>query len=393
MSIRVNDDGDPNTITYLFTDLHGNRIEELPITGVTFSLALNASGPFAGSLNIEDPRVQALDWQAATAPNLAQVWVDINGTLVYGGIVQERTYDMPSGTVAIKGTDHYGYLIQRLQAQDYSTVWATTPFGAAQIAYTVITDALAVADSLPLSVTTPAATPSQYGITLAAPISQRMTVDSIINQVAVLGWLVGFDYAIDVKYVAGVPTATLTLSYPRRGRVAGTTGLVIDTQSALAFTFDESGTAQATSVTEVATGSGGVATTGQWTAANTVGYPLLERVGSHASFSSAAIPQTVLDAYVANDLALSAYPVVTPQVTMPMFAEPAIGEWIVGDDVRMLVAKTLGAGPPPNPRFPAGMDFYWRITRADVTVPAEGIPTVAFTFNMPPSSTPQRPPQ
>lgn len=391
MSIHRNDDGAPNVVTYLFTDNSGNRIEELPLTAVSFGLALNASGQFTGTLNVEDPRVRLLNWQAATAPNLAQVWVDIGGALVYGGRVTKRTYTQGSGTVQVQAMDHWSYLAQRLQAKDYSTTWATTATGAAQICRQIITDALNVAGSLPITVSTPQPVGSGFGITLSAPASQRMTIDSITQQLSALGWQVGFDFAVDVAYVAGVPTATITLSYPRRGRVAGSTGLLIDVSRATAFSYDEDGSQQADQVTETATGTGGVSASGTWQAALSVdGYPLLERVGIHSSFSTAATPTQVMNAYVANDLALSAYPLVTPQVTLPMFADPAIGDFIMGDDARVVVP--VGTGVPTDPRFPGGMDFYWRIVKADCTIPTEGIPTMVLTLNIPPSTTPQRPP-
>lgn len=422
MAIHANDDGAPNAITYLFTDLSGNRIEELPLDSASFSLKMNGAGSFAGTLKVEDPRVQATNWINATAPNLTCVWVDISGTLVFGGLVNRRNYTRKAGSVQITANDHAWYLQRRLQAADYSTTWATTATGAATIARQVIADALAVNQSLSFSLSTPAVTPSQYGITLAAPISQRMTVDAIVNQLSNLGWLVGFDYAVDVAYVAGVPTATLTLSYPRRGRIAGSTGLQMDVTAAIDFTYEEQGDNQATKVTETASGVGGIATSGSWDPANTTnGYPLLERIGSHISFSPSATPQTVTDAWIANDLALTAYPAAVPKVTMPMFAEPAIGEWIVGDDLRLIVPSATGEyvtsgtypgsstfpgssttpgtvvkpanGSPADPRFPSGMDFYWRIVQADCVIPSEGIPTVVYTFNAPPSSTPQQPPQ
>lgn len=387
MSIHSRDDGTPNVVTYLLTDNAGNRLEELPLTNVSFSLAVNQAGQFTGTLNVDDPRVQQLAWQEATAPNLTQLWVDINGTLVYGGRVVKQSYDRTAGTVTVSAADHLSYLQQRLQAGDYTTQWVSTPTGSAQIGHQIVLDALAVQGSLSLGLNTPATVPAQYGITLSAPRQQRMTVDSLLSMMAGLGWQVGFDYACDVAYVAGVPTATVTLSYPRRGRVAGTTGLMLDVASALAFTYDLDGTQQADSVAQTATGTGGVSTVGTYEPALSVdGYPLLEKLAMHTSFSASSTPAPVLAAFAADDLALAAYPVATPQVTVPMFTEPVIGEWIAGDDVRLYLA------PGDDPRFPAGMDYYWRIVRADCKVPEEGVPTTAFTFNQPPTSTPQRPP-
>ena len=425
MSIRSNDDGTPNVVTYLFTDNSGNRLEELPLRDVSFSLSLGAPGSFAGTLDVNDAGTRAKAWIGATAPNLAQVWVDIDGTLIYGGRVTRRTYRAKDGTVALVGQDHLSYLAQRLQAGDYASTWATVNTGAAQIAHQVISDALADANSLSLGLTTPAATPSLYGITLTSPRQQRASVDMLLNMISTLGFNVGFDYAIDVAYVAGVPTATVTLSYPRRGRVAGSTGLLMDLSQALDWSYDEDGSQQANQVAQTATGTGGVSTVGTYEPAMSVdGYPLLEKLAMHTNFSPSATPQSVLNAFASDDLALWSYPVTVLQPEFPMFSEPSIGEWIVGDDVRVIspllsgpqqityqggfdAAQQFDTAQPFNqasvtgqsgtaatdPRFPAGLDFYFRITRADCTIPGEGIPSTKFTLGIPPATSPQRPPR
>jgi hypothetical protein len=395
VAIDVTDDGAPN-ITYLFTDNFGNRIATLPLTSVTWSYQLCGAGQMSGTLAVEDPRVQRLPWQTATSPNLACAWVDVNGALVWGGRVTSHDYDSGAGTVKVGATDFVSYLAQRLQAADYSTTWSTvaSQAGAAQIAYRILSDVLAVPDSLPVAVSVPAPTPAQYAVTLAAPISQRQTADSLVSMLSRLGYQVGFDYACDVAYAGGVPTATITLSYPRRGRVAGSTGLVVNTGAAhtgLRWTVD--GTRQATVVSEMATSGGGVPATGVWEPAmSTYKYPLLEAVTSHTMFSAAQSPATVLQAFVENDLMLYAFPVVNPQITVPTFANPPIGSWIVGDDVRVIVPKRAGGGPPTSPRFPNGLDVYLRMVKATVTIPDAGLPTTLFEFNLPPSQLPQAPP-
>jgi len=383
-------------ITYLCTDNFGNRIEELPFTNVTFSVALGTSGPFSAQLDVSDARVQSTSWVAATAPNLSQWWVDINGALVYGGRIQRRSFQSPS-TVQIQGLDQWSYFAQRLQAEDYSATWNTQAkaAGSASIAWRIINDALnSSVFSMPILLGSPPSIPSTFWITMALPISQRTTVEQIVQELATLGWQVGFDFGVDWAYVAGIPTAQITLSYPRRGRVAGSTGLMMDLSQATAINWDEDGTQQATEVTETSTGMGGVALTDTWEPAMTTdGYPLLESAASHSVVSSTTLSNAILVAFAQDDLALAAYPVVTPKITMPMKAEPQIGEWIAGDEVRLLAAKQGGNVAPPVPRFPNGLDTYMRIIRADVTIPEQGVPTTAYTFNMPYSSTPQRPPQ
>lgn len=393
MAIRVNDDGAPNRVTYYFTDLTGSILAELPLTGVTFSKVLNASGPFAGTLNVEDPRVARLDWRAATRPNLTQIWVDINGTLVYGGIINVRRYTKKAGTVQVGASDHWTYLAQRLQAKDYATTWATSPAGAAQIAHQIISDALAVAGSLPLTVATPEATPAPYQITASYPRSQLQSVASMMTMLQQMGYLYGFDVAADATWSAGIPTASIDIAYPRRGRIAGTTGLVLDLGGQnVDLEWDEDGTSQGTTAYEMGAGSGGVNVSATWAAATSVdGYSLLEIVASNASITSTDETAAFLQGLANDALALSAYPAVTAAVTMPLYAEPAIGEWIVGDDTRVVLDPASAL--PADPRFPDGLDFYLRIVRSDVMIADQGLSTVKHTLNMPPSSTPIRPPQ
>lgn len=380
-------------VTYLFTDLNGKLNAEMPCTSVSWTQMLNNAGTWQGTLNVEDPVVAANDWVKFTDPNLTMVWVDVNGVLVWGGVIDQQNYTMSQQTVQIHATDPIGYLADRIQAADYSTQWATVPFAAANIAYQMITDALSAANSLPVDVGLYGSTPNNYWVTFAAPKSQQQSIGSLISQMQSLGYMVGFDLACDYQYVDGVPLCTISLAYPRRGRVAGTTGLLLDLADALEVVWPKDGTQQAMKVVEMATSTGGVSQSGVWEAAMSVdGYPLLEKMVSHASFSGVSEPQPVLDAYVADDLALSAYPVITPVVTIDTLSDPVIGSYRLGDDFRVISAPRSGPLPPACPRFPNGLDVYLRLIQTSTTIKEEGVSTTAFTLAMPPTTTPQRPP-
>lgn len=435
---------DVPTITYLCTDLYSNTIcDHLPFTGVTFGLKLNDAGQFQGSLNVEDPRVQNLDWIAATAPNLACLWVMVNGTAVWGGIVQQRSYTMSKQQVTVTANDFWQYVNQRVQTVDYSNTWVPTDpnstgiAGAVTMAETILSDAFAAAGSLPVGLVTQGTVPPQYYIIASFPLSQTQQLGGLVQQLQTLGYNVGFDFASDVTTLTGgVPVGQVTLSYPRRGRVAGTTGLIVDTSQAVDMTWPEDGTQQAVQIWEMATAAGGVGSMGQWAPAMSVdGYPLLQAVESHMVFSATTYytdsevssSQPVLDAWVADDLMLYAYPALAPTVTVPLFGNLQLGDFIVGDDIRFVVPRTVSYsssvnlstqfdsgfafdGPLPFaglsvpvipstqgmstcPRFPNGLDTYLRIVGCDVTISDEGLSTMQLTFNAPPTATPQRPPQ
>lgn len=390
---------DVTQYTYQFTDIHGNLLAILPLNGFKFEYVLNQAGQWSGTLPVEDPQIAATNWIEATAPNKTCVWVYSGSTLLYGGLVRTRQYTMSRQQVALGGADFVCYLDQRLQAKDYTTTWANGG-GSASMAATLIDDALDVANSLPILVALDGTEPSQYYITASFPLSQQQSLSSIFQQLQEMGYLVGFDYACDAGLVAGVPTGVITISYPRRGRVAGTTGLTLDTSLATEFVWAEDGTQQADQVQEMATAFGGVGAVLTWSPAMSAdGYPLYQSVQQHAVFSAqtfytnneVSASAAVLDAWGADDLALYAYPAVAPKITVPLdSAGCALGDFIVGDDVNLIMNPP--AGLPVNPRFPLGLNVYMRIIKCAVTVADEGMPTMEITLNMPPASSPQRPP-
>lgn len=395
--------GPLHDVNYLFTNVFsGEVLAELPLTGVQFSLMLNQPGPFQATLNVEDPLVQTVNWIDATIPMKTNVWVNIDGQLAYGGLLTNRVFTQGSPQVQLQGQDFLGYLTQRLQAQDYSENWYSPPGGSCgDIAHQVISDALAVPSSLPISIVPAAEAPEGYWITLTAPITQRQTVASIVSQLTMMSYLVGIDYACDPVYVNGVPAAQITLSYPRRGRPAGQSGIVLDTSYAVGqngFAFSEDGTQMADGVVEMLAATGGVSGEQQAAVAFDDGFPLVEQVMTHAAFSPAALPDTVTQAFANADLAMYAYPVIVPTVTMPLFDDtgsggyPSWGHWMIGDDGLLVVPQTDGPGPPANPRFPNGLEYYYRIVRADVTIADQGVSTVQFTMNIPPATAPPAPP-
>lgn len=391
----------PHEIRYLCSDAFtGSVIEELPLTGVTFELGLGQAGTLEGALDVEDPDIQQMSWIEATGVNKTGMWVDIDGGLAWGGITTEQTYTLSKGQVSLHAQEHYYYFGQRLQAADYGAVWASTPVPATTIALQVMSDALAVPGSLPLAVVVDlvdGAVPEEFWIPFSAPLSQRLTVDMIVRELSSMGYLVSYDFASDPSYVAGLPTAQLTLSYPRRGNTAPDPPLVMDVSDCIDFVYDVSGSQQANGMIEMLSGSGGVSGEAFYTPAfEQQGWPLLEAVGSHSSMSSIPVPDSVVEAYLVGDLALRAYPQTVVTITYPLFNDaglgtyPQWGDWQVGDDVLLVLPSSSAF--PANPRFPDGLYFIFRIVKASVKIADEGVSTVEFTLNVPPLTTPILPP-
>jgi hypothetical protein len=376
-------------------------IAELPITSLQFSKALNTAGPWNGILTVEDENVRKTPWLNATAVNRSVLWVDIDGTLLYGGIVQGRRYQKATGIATLMGADLSTYFSQRLQARDYtaytdpeSHAWAVDGAPVARIAYYMLTQALEKTYSIPIKVVTSGPTPSNtFWMTFSAPLTQHQALGSLLSQMTSLGFEVGIDYAQDLAYGAnGAPEATITLSYPRRG-----TGppIVIDLTDAADLQYDEDGTQQADRVIEQAGATEDRSSLGIWLPAGAAGYPLLETCVSHPSLAPTAegTSDKILESYVGGELATRAYPLTAPVLVLPMFGTPSIFELDVGQDITLRVPKAAGEQPKTNPRFPNGLETTFRIVRIDCEVPDAGVPLMSLTLNLPPTVVPVEPPE
>jgi hypothetical protein len=100
--------------------LFGHLLAELPLHNLMFAKVLNGPGPWAGTLDVEDPGVKDAEWIKATNVNRTAMWVVIDNDIVYGGVTTGRKYTRSTGKVALTGTSFTGYLSQRLQSRDYT---------------------------------------------------------------------------------------------------------------------------------------------------------------------------------------------------------------------------------------------------------------------------------
>lgn len=379
-----------HTLVHRFTDLASfETIEVLPIRGCTFSRILNAAGPAQGTLNVEDPQINQLNWLDGTAVNRAGWFIELDGVPLFGGMVTNRKYTMSSQQVAITAADWVGYLAQRFQSEDHTDDWVAAPASPGDIAQVVLEEAQEFPGSIPLAIVPAAESPNP--IYLSAPLSQRQTLASLLTTLAQLSFETGIDFAADQSIVSGAIVPAITLSYPRRGRLAGQTGLTIDISQAIDFEFDEDGTRQSNGIVEMSgnSGAGGIENV-YAESITTYGYPFLEQVVSRAAFSPVDQSPTVLDLWARGDLVVYAFPLAVATVTLPIFGNPALGTFDVGDDVLLYIPPgTAGTNIPPNPRFPQGLAFYLRIVRIDVTIKDDGgLGTMVLTLNMPPTDFP-----
>lgn len=426
-----------NPFTYCCYDLlTGAYKGQLPLTQVNFGSQVLTPGTFSGQLDIASTAMQLLGPTALTSPARTALLVDYLGSFVWGGIIWPRNYqwDSTHRTFTINATELWSYFNSRAQATDYSApptsgitgpntnmaIWDATltavgdgglgVFDPMLIAWQMLYDALyLVPNGNPLNMgiaangyATPAAylasdTATPYNatdggnyISVSYPYQSIQMLAMLINQIATNGFLTGFDYAVDVAGSAGGPvTATVNLSYPRRGRLYSENRLVLDQARAISMQLPEDGTQAGDTMYEQ--GSSGALSVSQNIDPLSSGYPVLEQLKSRANITSANI-MNVLEQLGAADLEQFSYPPATPVVTCDALSGPiTVGQFVVGDDCRWFVPATDGAGNVFDPRFPAGLDTEARINGYSITVGDEGQSTVAFTLGEPPAAAPTSP--
>jgi hypothetical protein len=395
----------PNPFTYPAYDLLDARIlDTLPYAGVSFGAPLNQPGSWAGGLPLASQQVQSFDWERATSPGNTALFVDFAGQLIWGGILwTQPDYSSadPTHTLKVGATEFPSYFQQRLQAEDYTSTWAA---GADPmlIAQQVIEDALAKGSIMGgITVTlNPAGGEAGPQITPSYPGTSLQTVDSIVSILTQMGYTVGFDYSIDVAYLAGTKTPGLTLNfwYPRKGRTAAQSRLTLLSKDCT-FTYPVDATQTANDITETGSGTG---TMTPVRASHVVeDYPLLERTFARSQIND----DGTLAQVTASDLFNYVYPVVTPTFTVPVWLPDPVtglvdpraplqfGTFDRGDDFLFRIDPVAGGGNNTNPRFRNGYSFEWRINSWQCTVADKGLSQIVLSAGVPPGVfPPPRPP-
>lgn len=409
-----------HSFSYFAWDLlTGTLITQLPLQGVSFASGVNSPGQLQATINLEDPRVLQTNPIGGTIPNRTLIGVDYGGVLVWAGICLTRKWTVQGSssntdrTLTIQASEPWAYFQSRVQATDYSApptsgiespmkLWTATPWDASLVACQVIEDAIGFTDSASqpygdllggLEVKLNGATPSashpasleEDFVAVNYPFPSMQTVDSIVSQLAQLGLGVGFDYMLDVEYSEGpgsAPAGTVNLSYPRRGRTTAETGLMMDLTTARGYEFPEDGSQTANQVYE--TGGSGAIVVDENVFPLEQGYPLWERVISRAQIQSQHIIATLGQIGV-SDLATFSYAPVTPSVTLGV-EDPnlRLGQFMVGDDVRLFLPEQGDNEQVFDARFEQGLDQEWRIVGYKATVADDGDSTVAYELAQPP---------
>jgi hypothetical protein len=333
---------------YLFADLLTNSIlAELPLTSVTFSQQLNSSGTFSATLQLSGLNTAALNVANATIPARTAIYVDRDGTLVWGGILWNREYSSNSQTITLNAREFESYFERRRITVD------TPFFGTDQLvaAQTIINNAQAVTNGN-IGVAVGSET---SGVTIVRTFYgyEYKTVLSAVQELSKSS--TGFDFNIQVYYDSnGNPAKLLRLGYPRYGRKYSATSTAVPVfelpGNMTEYTWPEDGSIAANYLYAIGAGSnpGKLLTTAYDGSKIAAGWPLLE---DQANYSDVSDP-TLLANLAAGQVAVVSYPPTTIKITVPPSLDPIFGSYEVGDDARVRIL---------DDRFTIQLDTVYRI--------------------------------
>jgi hypothetical protein len=383
---------------------------DLPINTANFSTVLQGNGTFMGTVQMADPGVRAaLNGQPPLflLCDRTALYVEYDGTLVWGGILTQAKYDSLLQTCQIQGMDWWGYF-----AQSRLVTWNTTYTNADEllVAADLINIAQGAASSSSASPAVPAGqvvggavgvllgpnataalggsyTSGQAQTVLYAQTSLKSVAGAISDLATALQ---GFDWAVNVVYVNGVPTKTFDIYYPRAGRTQQTqqaSGSAVvfnmSDKDCLKYILTSGQTQTANTVYGSGSGAGNTAITSVQSNPNllTAGWPLTEQSISYTDVTA----QAQLDGLTAAAVGAWQVPVTNPELWWsPGSFDQPLGSWAIGDDARLICA--------PDPYFPNGYDSargntgeqYWRIHQWTTYVVDQGASYVDIVLGTPP---------
>ena len=394
----------------------------LPFRGLKFGSGLNGQGgTFNGTLDLKDSKVRAKDPINATIPGKTLLVVDYQGQILEGYWVTPRHRQKSDQTLTISGAPQaFAYFTKRGQVADYSappnsslqpggmTYWTAQPFDAGLVLAQVFSDVLsyrwsynvgavqdeyvgAICNAIQIlyngqvpSGSNPQIPSSNY-VGPTFPLSSVQPIGSIAQQLTGYGYLTGIDFNFKLSYAYGNPgdplVGTLNISYPRAGRTAAQSKIVLNGKLSREATLDEDAMQQGTTIIE--TGIQGALLIYDNIYPLAQGWPIIDQIMSHSGGIGPNLVALLLSA-AKSDSFLYSFPPVAPVVRQPFAGTGA------SDLTKITPGDDCYWREDPQPILPNGFTApgaEFRIVQWDVTRPERGDIYVDYTLNLPPAAT------
>lgn len=356
---------------YLFADLLTNAIlAEIPLTGVSFTKALNTPGSFSGHILGSDVNEAGYDITGSTIPARTSLYVERDGVLIWGGIIWLRTWNSDAQTWDFSAREFGSYYEHRRITGDFMG-------GDQALVYDNIDQLTIAQDLLNLSAAVPGGdigvvVPTNVSTVLRSRVYYAYEFKDVWGAIKDLSnQQDGFDFNIDVAYNnLLVPTKYCTLGYPYQGTPfdpASPSALVFEFPgNVVMYDWPDDGSI----TTNVMYGVGPQSNEAKITATASLtdrlaeGWPLLEDTISYTDqYDPTLLQQQTLAAVVARQL-----PVTTSKIVVPAYADPVLGSYKVGDECLLRITDDRF----PNNGFGFGLSVVKRIASMTVEPGEDG---------------------
>ena len=376
-----------NDYRYLVTNLwksgSSNQpiIAELPFTGVNFTSQLNSIGVFTGHLLLSGVNTVELNVDNATTPGKVALYVDYNGTIVWGGAIWLREYDSDTQTISITAQEFESYFQRRVISNNKVYKNADPLY----VAQDLVTYAQAQSHGN-IGVIIGSET-SSFSVTQIYNYYQVKTIYQAIKDLAqgslfdfriVSSWGTG---GVDLIKTLKLGSPTLGYAYnpasPTHSWVFNFPGNIVT------YSYSENGFSTANQLWGLGYGANAkqlqvqaydpsyMGSTGTW--------PLLEESVNYID----VIDPNLLSNLTIGKLNAISYPPTVIKIVIPSYIDPYLGSYTVGDQARIVIDDTRF----PNYPYSLNIDAIYRITAIDVSPGENGPDRVTVTLTLPLSTT------
>ncbi len=355
--------------TYLSADLLTGVIrEELPLTGVRWSKALNAPGAFNANIRYTHPKAT----RGNLDPGRTAVYVRRNGLVVWGGILWTARKVKGNDVLQLGCLGFWSYFRHRRLRHSFKF----TNKDQLAIFRDIVNYAQGDAVTNKNGGTTTYPQPGgSLGVVVGTEMSGVLrvkTVNGFERSVvgaeceSLSGLSNGFDFGIEItEPIEGTFVKTLQLGYPRRGR---RTNLVFEqgkNVKLLDWQLDADRLENRVDAIGAGEGAAMLISTAEDANVLNIGYPVLDGTTSHKDVTQSA----TLLAHAERRLTNLRLPVSIPTLSLRVTEEGEVGSFIEGDEC--LVRADDGY---------VQFDNYFRVVDYLVDVSNEGDETIDVTF-------------
>lgn len=329
------------TYRYFTADLlTGTVLGDVPLYGTWMSKQINGAGSFNGTFRLGTTVLNDTLMLNNTTPGKTALYVERDGTLIWGGILWSRSYESQGGTVQLTGQTFESYF-DRVAATDH-----IIQQGVEQVAlFKNLIDQMQAQAQSNIGLTYASLPSTGINRTILLPGYEFHMYQEAIAQL--LEAVDSFEYTINVTASAtqDVPNKVVTVGYPTLNSTV--TDQYYDFPGTIKnYWWPETTSEGGTKFAGRGYGSGNKAPTAVVVDGTAIaaGYPSLWKVGSYNNIADA----TLLDSKVRRDALAYAIPVNNPTIELKSDVGIGFTGWnLLGAPITAYIADSK--------RFPTGM--------------------------------------